>query len=277
MPDRRWLPPALIAGAYAFSCALYARLPERAADPLERGREVDGWSGRAVGAFLMPTVALGLWLLFLVLPRLDPRRANYARFGPTYDLIVAAVVVFQVALHVLLLGAALGWPIAVDTVIIVGVGLLLLLLGNVLPRVRPNWSGSVQGSTTADFAQDALAGVRFLKKHPRIAPDRVGLVGHSEGGIVAPLAASQSSDVAFIVLLAGTGVPGAEILHRQTGSSSAPVELRRTRSRPWSRSRGGRRRRCRPNGTPAGTRRLDLCPGPCSSRPVLDQVHAGRL
>lgn len=476
--------------------------------------EVDGWSSRAVGAFLMPTVALGLWLLFLVLPRLDPRRANYERFGRTYDLVVAAVVVFQVAVHVLTLGAALGWPIAVDTVIIVGVGLLLLLLGNVLPRVRPNWfigirtpwtlssdrawerthrvggyifsaaglvvvaaaalpdawkvwvivaaaaaaslgtvvysyfawkqetagssgqtsklvllvlvpwlalfasplragdppasglwhgeielpnqagrlgvtvelghqegedgawkgdidipaqgardlplegiavdgskvrfsiagipgaptfdgaivdgeirgiftqggfpmpfrlaradpnvplgrlqeprppfpytaeeaaytngdirlagtltipagpgpfpavllvtgsgaqdrdesafahksflvladhlsrngiavlrvddrgiggsSGSIQGSTTANFAQDALAGVRFLKKHPRIAPDRVGLVGHSEGGIVAPLAASQSPDVAFIVMLAGTGVPGAEILHRQT-------------------------------------------------------------
>jgi uncharacterized protein len=76
-------------------------------------------------------------------------------------------------------------------------------------------SGSVWDSTTSDFAQDALAGMRCLKKHPRIAPDRIGLVGHSEGGVVAPLAASQSPDVAFIVLLAGTGVPGAEVLYRQ--------------------------------------------------------------
>ena len=76
-------------------------------------------------------------------------------------------------------------------------------------------SGSVDASTTADFAQDALAGVRFLKKHAKIAPDRIGLMGHSEGGIVAPLAASQSSDVAFIVMLAGSGVPGSEILIRQ--------------------------------------------------------------
>lgn len=76
-------------------------------------------------------------------------------------------------------------------------------------------TGNVDEATTADFARDALAGVRFLKSHPRIALDRIGLLGHSEGGVVAPLAASQSPDVAFIVLLAGTGVPGAEIVRRQ--------------------------------------------------------------
>ncbi|HEV2844969.1 MAG TPA: alpha/beta fold hydrolase, partial [Thermoanaerobaculia bacterium] len=77
-------------------------------------------------------------------------------------------------------------------------------------------TGSVDTATTADFAQDALAGVRFLKKHAKVAPDRVGLVGHSEGGVVAPLAASQSTDVAFIVMLAGTGVPGADVISLQS-------------------------------------------------------------
>lgn len=77
-------------------------------------------------------------------------------------------------------------------------------------------TGSAGSSTTADFAQDALAGVRFLKTHPKIAKDRIGLLGHSEGGVVAPLAASQSSDVAFIVMLAGTGVPGSDVLLLQT-------------------------------------------------------------
>lgn len=73
-------------------------------------------------------------------------------------------------------------------------------------------TGSVSNSTTADFADDALAGVRFLKSHPHIAPGRIGLLGHSEGGIIAPLAASRSKDVAFVILLAGTGLPGAEVL-----------------------------------------------------------------
>jgi pimeloyl-ACP methyl ester carboxylesterase len=76
-------------------------------------------------------------------------------------------------------------------------------------------SGSVSEATSEDFAGDALAGVRFLQTQPRIAKDRVGLVGHSEGGLIAPLAASRSADVAFIVLLAGPGVPGSEIIPAQ--------------------------------------------------------------
>lgn len=75
--------------------------------------------------------------------------------------------------------------------------------------------GRVADSTIQDFAQDALAGVRFLKQQRRIAPGRIGLLGHSEGGNVAPLAASQSPDVAFIVLLSGCGVTGREVLYRQ--------------------------------------------------------------
>ncbi|MFY9820306.1 MAG: alpha/beta fold hydrolase [Thermoanaerobaculia bacterium] len=90
-------------------------------------------------------------------------------------------------------------------------------------------TGSVPDSTTADFAQDALAGVRFLKTHPKIARDRIGLVGHSEGGAVGPLAASQSSDVAFVVMLAGTGVPGPDVLllqsERMARAEGTPEEM----------------------------------------------------
>jgi fermentation-respiration switch protein FrsA (DUF1100 family) len=77
-------------------------------------------------------------------------------------------------------------------------------------------SGSTKESTSADFAQDVLAGVRFLKSHAKIAPAKIGLLGHSEGGVIAPLAASQSPDVAFIVLLAGTGVPAPALLLKQS-------------------------------------------------------------
>ncbi len=73
-------------------------------------------------------------------------------------------------------------------------------------------TGSTMKSTTADFAGDALAGVEFLKGRKEVNPKQIGLVGHSEGGVVGPLAASQSKDVAFVVMLAGTGLTGEEIL-----------------------------------------------------------------
>jgi uncharacterized protein len=72
-------------------------------------------------------------------------------------------------------------------------------------------TGSVPKSTSEDFAGDVLAGIAFLKSRPEIDSKKIGLAGHSEGGIIAPMVAARSSDVAFIVLLGGTGLPGAEI------------------------------------------------------------------
>jgi uncharacterized protein len=76
-------------------------------------------------------------------------------------------------------------------------------------------TGNTMTSTTADMAADALAGVAYLKSRKEVNGREIGLLGHSEGGLVAPLAASISDDVAFIVMLAGTGVTGEEILYRQ--------------------------------------------------------------
>jgi len=76
-------------------------------------------------------------------------------------------------------------------------------------------TGQDTAATTEDLTGDVLAGVAYLKTRQEIDPRRIGLAGHSEGGIIAPLAASRSRDVAFIVLLAGTGVTGEEILYRQ--------------------------------------------------------------
>jgi pimeloyl-ACP methyl ester carboxylesterase len=77
-------------------------------------------------------------------------------------------------------------------------------------------TGSITQSTSADFAQDALAGVTLLERDSRIADDRIGLLGHSEGAMIAPMAVSDSEDIAFIVLLAGPGVPAADLLALQS-------------------------------------------------------------
>jgi len=77
-------------------------------------------------------------------------------------------------------------------------------------------TGKVSTSTSQDFAGDALAGVAYLKTRKEIDPKRIGLLGHSEGGLVAPLAAGRSGDVAFLVLMAGPGLPGEDILLLQS-------------------------------------------------------------
>jgi pimeloyl-ACP methyl ester carboxylesterase len=73
-------------------------------------------------------------------------------------------------------------------------------------------TGNHNGANSLDFSHDAEAAVAFLKTRPEIAHKKIGLVGHSEGGLIAPMVAARNSDVAFIILMAGTGVPGKEIL-----------------------------------------------------------------
>jgi uncharacterized protein len=76
-------------------------------------------------------------------------------------------------------------------------------------------TGSTSQSTTADFAGDVLAEVQFLRARPDIDKAHVGLLGHSEGGIVAPMAAAKSPDVAFIVLMSGPSLTGEQIMLAQ--------------------------------------------------------------
>lgn len=76
-------------------------------------------------------------------------------------------------------------------------------------------SGDFSTAKMSDFAADANAGVAYLRTRAEVDPHRVGLVGHSEGGIVAPMAAVNNADVAFVVMMAGTGVPGIELLQEQ--------------------------------------------------------------
>ena len=76
--------------------------------------------------------------------------------------------------------------------------------------------GTFAGSTSADFATDAHAAVKFLKGNPKIDPKRIGICGHSEGGVIAPLvAAAHPDDVAFIVLMAGPGISGERVMYEQ--------------------------------------------------------------
>jgi hypothetical protein len=79
-------------------------------------------------------------------------------------------------------------------------------------------TGDFSKATTADFAQDVLSAMRYLKSRNDIDIKQIGLIGHSEGGIIAPLAANQTTDISFIVSLAGTGILGSEVSVMQSKS-----------------------------------------------------------
>ncbi|MFH2037112.1 MAG: alpha/beta fold hydrolase [Candidatus Zixiibacteriota bacterium] len=73
-------------------------------------------------------------------------------------------------------------------------------------------TGDLMNATTKDFADDARAGIDYLKSRDDINIGKIGILGHSEGAIIAPMLASQANDIDFIVMLSGTGRPGDEVL-----------------------------------------------------------------
>lgn len=136
---RKWYPAALIAMAFGASAAVYRRLPARVPIHWNLHGVVDGWAGPLRAALLLPSLSLGVWLLLVALPRIDPRRENYAKFRGSYDLVIAATITMLVALHVMVLAAGLGVSVPIARVTPVAIGALMVVLGNVLPRARPNW------------------------------------------------------------------------------------------------------------------------------------------
>ena len=92
--------------------------------------------------------------------------------------------------------------------------------------------GSSKGAATAtseNYAEDVLAGIAFLKTRKEINPNQIGLIGHSEGGIIAPIATTRSRDVAFIIMMAGLGQTGRDAILMQndllTRAAGAPPEV----------------------------------------------------
>lgn len=73
-------------------------------------------------------------------------------------------------------------------------------------------TGDFKTATSADFATDVESAIAYLKTRNEINKKKIGLIGHSEGGLIAPIVAAKSKDVAFIALLAGTGIQGDQIL-----------------------------------------------------------------
>jgi pimeloyl-ACP methyl ester carboxylesterase len=95
-------------------------------------------------------------------------------------------------------------------------------------------SGDFNAGTSLDFATDVASAIAYLKTRNEINKNKIGLVGHSDGGMIAPMVAARSSDVNFIVLLAGPGIQGGkllinrqELIERASGMSETEMQKSR--------------------------------------------------
>jgi len=135
----RWFGLVIAALAVAVSVWAYPRLPPTVATHWSLRGTPDGFSSRGWAVAIIPLVIVAITVLFNVLPKMDPRRENYAKFLSSYWLIANAVIVFMLIAHAMIIATGLGYSVKIDRLMPLGVGLLFMFLGNYLTRVEPNW------------------------------------------------------------------------------------------------------------------------------------------
>lgn len=135
----RWFGLVIAALAVAVSIWAYPQLPPTVATHWSLTGTPDGFSSRLMAVAIIPIVVLVMTGLFQVVPKLDPRGENYAKFFGTYWLIANTVIAFMLIAHAMIVASGLGISLRIDRLMPVGVGLLFIVLGNYLTRVEPNW------------------------------------------------------------------------------------------------------------------------------------------
>jgi uncharacterized membrane protein len=196
---RWWLGPVSTLATLGFGLAVQDRLPRHVATHWNIHGEADGWMGPAAAVWMLPIFAAGIWLLLVLLPRIDPRRASYGAFRGTYWLIVNATMLFLVGVQVVILGSALGWDLPVAQVFSAGIGLLLAVIGAQLGSLEPNWFFGIRTPWT-------LADPEVWRRTHRVGARTLTWVGL--GIAVAALLLPVSAG--FVVLM--TGAIGSSLL-----------------------------------------------------------------
>lgn len=136
---RKWIPPVLIIVGVIASVVVYPGLPERVPTHWNLSGEIDGWSSRFWGVWMIPLMMAVIWLIMRLVPHIDPRRANYEKFSGMYEALIIVTLAFMLGLHVLLLTAATGRVVAMGRIVMAGIGAFFVVIGVLLPRVHSNW------------------------------------------------------------------------------------------------------------------------------------------
>lgn len=134
-----WPNWAVIAGMWIVAALAWGSTPDRVPVHWNWQGEVDRHGGKVEGMLLLPAMTLGIYLLFLVLPRMDPARANYEKFAWTYGIFRLVFTVSMALIYGVMLLSANGYPVDTALVMPVIVGGLLVVIGNFMGKLRPNW------------------------------------------------------------------------------------------------------------------------------------------
>jgi uncharacterized membrane protein len=181
---------ALILIAVVFSLAVYSRLPDRMASHWGINDEVNGTISRFWGAFLMPLMALAMLGLFLLIPGIDPLKANIASFRPLFNGFITALMVFLFYLHILTVLWNLGYQgFHMSAALLPGLGLIFIFAGIMMRQAKRNYFIGIRTPWT--LSSDRV----WAQTH------RVGGILFIACGVIALFGALFPGTIAFALVL----------------------------------------------------------------------------
>ena len=130
----------LIVGATIAGALLWNQLPDQMASHWNANDQVNGYMSKFWGVFMMPVVTLGMFALFLVVPSIDPLKANIAQFRETFNLFITFIVGFMIYIHALTLRWNLGYTnLGIGKAMLPAMGLLFIVIGSLLRKAKRNF------------------------------------------------------------------------------------------------------------------------------------------
>jgi uncharacterized membrane protein len=130
----------LIVGATIAGLLLWNQLPEQMASHWNVNDQVDGYMPKFWGVFMVPLITLGMFVLFLVIPSIDPLKANIAQFREVFNLFIVLIVAFMLYIHALTLAWSLGYTgFKMSTSMLPAMGLLFIFIGFMLRKAKRNF------------------------------------------------------------------------------------------------------------------------------------------
>lgn len=136
---REWPLLFLLLGALIYGFYVYPTLPDKVPSHWNLDGEIDDWSSPIWGAFGIPLMNLGLYLLFFIMPKIDPNKERYVQFTGAYNAFRYVFHLFMMGLYVTVILAANNQPVKVDQLVPMGVAVLLVVMGNYMGKVRKNY------------------------------------------------------------------------------------------------------------------------------------------
>jgi uncharacterized membrane protein len=130
----------MIVGATLAGLLLWNRLPDQMASHWNINDQVDGYMSKFWGVFMLPLITLGMFVLFLVIPAIDPLRANIAQFRSAFNLFIVLMVGFMVYLYGLTLAWSLGYTnFRMSGAMLPAIGLLFIFIGFLMRQAKRNF------------------------------------------------------------------------------------------------------------------------------------------